>query len=272
MSSGAWICPSCQAVSPAEARYCAQCGERRLPAAGVTETAQRWWRTLGLLVAQPGALTCDHRDGRRRPRVPPLTLFLAINVAFFVAQALSGLTLLSIPLRAHLVGQNYSAEATRWVDQRLAAESIDRERYAERFDARQLVFAKSTVLAMVPLLAAVCALLYAGRRQRWATHWTFALHFYAFALLFMTGYFIVAGLVLAALKAAGMVVDVVAANFAIAGVMALAFGVYVSLASRRVYGLGARRRIASSFGAVAAVFAVLQLHRFAVFGATLLLT
>ena len=104
MNGAGWACPTCAARCDAAARHCSACGEQRLPLPGWRFSLARWRLTLRCLVLQPGRLTADHALGRRQPYVPPLSLFLAINVVFFVAQSLSGLSVLSIGLLAPLLG------------------------------------------------------------------------------------------------------------------------------------------------------------------------
>jgi len=276
-----WRCPSCGADSAPIARYCHACGEQRLPA---SETAlRRTWRlwsdSLRLLLS-PGALTAAYRSGRRNSLVPPITLFLAINVVFFIAQSQSGIVLTAVPLKAHLHGHDDSARVQSRVERRTAALGIDAAQYAERFDARQVVLAKSSVMAMVPLLALTCALVYtphaAARRQawrlHWPTHWAFALHFFAFALLFMSAFFALVPLVLHALDTAGLTFSASQIELALIATMSLVLGVYVSRAGSRVHRLSLARRASASVLVVTALFLIQRLHGWAVFNATLLTT
>lgn len=272
--AGRWSCASCGHDSDAAFGWCARCGEQRLPPAEPVwrSLATRWLSTLRRLVFSPGDLTAAWRDGRRRAMVPPLALFLALNVVFFVAQGLSGLAVLSIPLKAHLSGPAYGQAALPQIEARVAASQLSRERWDERFDLRQQVLAKASVLAMVPVLALAAALLYMRRGATLATHWTFALHFYAFALLFLTLLFPLLGAVLAALAAQGHALGPEAVDRVATGMQAAVLGWYVSRSSGRVYGLPLLLRIALSVLAVTAVFGALYLHRIAVFFTTIATT
>ena len=95
-----WTCPSCG--STVTTRYCGNCGERRLAGAApvaAEETANGLKRTfvarmaasLRALVSPPGRLAADWIRGRRVGYLAPLSLFLWINVAFFLIQSASGL-------------------------------------------------------------------------------------------------------------------------------------------------------------------------------------
>jgi hypothetical protein len=281
LRGASWQCPSCGTDAGSLARYCHACGEQRLP---IDEPALRrswrlWSGTLRLLL-RPGALTVEHREGRRRSLVPPLALFLAINVVFFISQSLSGIVLMALPLKAHLQDRAGSAWVRSHVEKRTAALGIDVDRYAERFDARQVALAKASVVAMVPLLAMACALIYTPRasarrqewRLRWPTHWTFALHFFAFALLFLSAFFPLVLFSLLALDRAGMRFSAQQIEFAVIGTMSLALGVYVSRAGSRVHELSLARRVSASVLVVTALFAIERLHGWVVMNATLFTT
>jgi len=267
MTEGRWRCPSCGFESAPAFGWCAQCGEQRLPPEQPVwrSAVSRWVQTLKRLVMSPGELTALWRDGRRRGFVPPLTLFLAINVVFFIAQGVSGLAVLSIPLKAHLSGPAYGQAALPRLQAQVAASGLSRERWDERFDQRQQVLAKASVLAMVPVLALVVAVLYSRRGACWTTHWTFALHFYGFALLFMAALFPLLGAAIAALAAQGQRLSGNTIDLIATGLQATVLGWYLSRSSGRVYGVPLALRIGLSVLAVGAVFLALYLHRIGVF-------
>lgn len=272
--SAAWPCPSCgaaNAATPADAAFCSACGEERpgQPPQGWRHTLQRWTDTLRLLAFKPGALTAAYLGGRRKPLVAPLALFLAVNVAFFISQTLSGVAILSIPLSAHLQGQPYSEQATQWVERRASRHAASRDRYRETFDLRQQALAKASVLAMVPPLAAVCALVFWRRRLSLRTHWVFALHYYAFALLLLTVGFPLLAMLIHAAAAAGEPLHWGAVDTAISIVQSMAFGTYASLATRRVYALTFFRRVALAVLLVTVTYTTMLAHRFGVFVVTL---
>lgn len=269
-----WQCPSCCTTALPQDRYCGHCGEQRIALAEPVLRAAlaRWWHTLKLLIGHPGELTANHRDGRRRAQVPALTLFLAANLVFFVGQSLSGVSMLSQPLEVHL-HQGYRSLAQRLVNQRAAQRTLDITRLADRFEPQQQTVSKATVLLMVPPMALACALLYGPRRLRWAsrwpTAWTFGLHTYAFALLFLTPLFALIGLAVRLAAALGHSVDFATYDTAVSSFQGLVLGTYISLASRRVYGLTRVQRVACAVVLVALMLALMHLHRFVVFAAVL---
>jgi len=59
--------------------------------------------------------------GKRRGWMAPFQLFLFLNVIFFFAQSLSGLSVLAAPLDTHLHHMQYAPLAQRLVDSHPAA-------------------------------------------------------------------------------------------------------------------------------------------------------
>ena len=90
-------CRNCQTTL--EGTYCPNCGQKdvdleralgELVGEVLRETLDvdgRAWRTVRTLFVSPGALTSEYLLGRRRSYTPPLRLYLAISVSFFVLMA-----------------------------------------------------------------------------------------------------------------------------------------------------------------------------------------
>jgi hypothetical protein len=189
-------CVTCGA--PAGTAYCPQCGERR--AADRPHTlralAEELWdafspvdgrvaRTLWSLVRRPGELTAAYVRGVRLPFVPPLRLFLLVNVVYFVVSSAIDVHAFDTPLAIHIANTRHASRAERMVIHRLAADPA-RETYAayaQRFDAQTTTQAKSLVLVMVPAFALAAAALARRRRRPALHHLAFALHTYAALLL-----------------------------------------------------------------------------------------
>jgi uncharacterized membrane protein len=267
--AGVWVCPSCSAGAALSTgpQFCAQCGEQRLPKARGT-LWRRWLYTLRLLCTQPGQLTLDHANGKRQAQVQPLALFLAINVVFFVAQAFSGLNVLSIPLKAHLSNQGYSDWARLRLDQRMVHRKLSPERFEDRFNLQQETLAKATVLLMVPLFAAVSALSLSKHRRWLAKHWVFGLHFYAWLLLLLAVSFSLLGPSMRLLKHWGWEPN--AANFdnLVSSLEGLAIATYLTLAIARAFAVRWWGAVAGAVVLTFTVLGALYLHRMAMLGFT----
>ena len=81
----------------------------------------RLLRSFRCLIGRPGALTVAFLQGRRKPFVGPVALFLVTNVLFFATESLTGSNILSTPLEGHLHTQPWSELAQPLVAGRLAA-------------------------------------------------------------------------------------------------------------------------------------------------------
>ena len=108
-----WICAACNTT--VSTPYCPRCGERPLRARELTlrglfdllvqaftSIDGRLIRSLRYLVSRPGFLTVAYLQGRRKPYVGPVPLFLIANVMFFATESLTGGKIFTTPLDAHL--------------------------------------------------------------------------------------------------------------------------------------------------------------------------
>jgi hypothetical protein len=226
--------------------------------------------SLRALASPPGRLTADWIGGKRVGYLTPLSLFLWTNVAFFLVQSASGLGILAWPLRAHL-----SDDAIGWLTARLLAHhrpdiAPSNEAYTALFDALEAVHAKSLVIVMVPVFAIALYALLADRRVPFK-HWlTFAMHFFAFALIWLCALFPVAAFALhlilngRTIKALRHSVDLV-----ISALEAGVLGWYVYAALKTVLGLSWWRRLLTAIALIAALFVILKVYHVVVFVATL---
>jgi len=274
-----WSCPSCGGAEAPDSPFCRHCGERRLTPRDRSLAGLFWQlvdsvlhvdgrvvRTVALLFRAPGALTVAFRDGRRRPFVGPFALFLAVNVVFFVVQGVSGLSILSTPLRVQTDGMVYSALTRPLVEAKVARRGVPADTYAQTFDQREPTIAKTLVIAMAPLLALVAALLFAGRGESAVTHLVFALHFYTYMLLALTVLFPVLALGLFGARLLGIVPAWSAVDDAVTLVELSLVVFYFARAAPRVYGRGLTFNVFAVAVLTAAVPGLFILYRLVVFG------
>jgi hypothetical protein len=262
-------------------RYCSNCGERML---GRTDAAQatadrasepaqsfpgRVRASLVALVSPPGRLTSDWLRGRRVGYLTPLSLFLWINVVFFLIQSISGLGILSWPLRAHLADDSTSW-ITTWLFAHKPGRVAESGSYAEIFDALEAVHAKSLVMVMVPFFAAALGALTLDRRERFRHALVFATHFFAFTLLWLSVLFPIAALGLRLIVVSGFTavghhtLDLIMTALEAAG---LAWYLYIALDT--VFGLPRLRRSITVIVLIAALYVILKAYHVVVFAATL---
>lgn len=270
-----WTCPSCGAL--ASDLYCGHCGERVPAAAGwdrqhgvVRLYFRRLIASLRALASPPGRLTVDWIRGRRVGYLQPLSLFLWINVAFFLVQSASGLGVLSWPLQAHLAD-----DPIAWVTRRLFAlrqpdMSEPTDAYANVFNVLESVHAKSLVIVMVPAFAVALGALVIDRRHAFRHSLTFATHFFTFSLIWLSALFPMVATVLRLMTIAGINppshedLDLAITTLE-AGV--LAWYLYVALGT--VFGLSMLRRLLMVPALLWALLLILQAYHLVVFATTL---
>ena len=239
-------CLNCGADAPGN--FCAACGQETatgpLPLAAALRDAisrsvgreGRLRQTLALLLFKPGALTLEHRAGRRVRYLRPLQVYLLASVVVFAA-----VQVLALDLGLRIVGNEgvYLLRSARpamvqaagprqrltpvqiildHADtpgvQRLRAMSPD-ERFAF-LKARRTAAVSWFLLLLVPLLALTLGLVFRRPRRSYAEHLVFGLHSQAFLLLALL---------------AEALVPPLAAN-----ALTLAVFAWFALAFKRVYG------------------------------------
>ena len=276
--ASSWTCPSCG--SSATSRYCGHCGERRidvLPGAASEGVAgpdrsflDRVRASLRALVSPPGQLTTDWIRGRRVGYLAPLSLFLWINVVFFLVQSVTGLGILTWPLKVHLSDDSMAWVTTRLLARRHPDMTVPTGAYADMFNALEAVHAKSLVIVMVPVFAAVLGALMLDRRERLQDALTFALHFFAFALLWLCALFPLVAIVLRLSAAAGVAVPVHhSMDLVVTSLEAAVLGWYLYVALATVFGISRRRRAFTVLALIAALYFILKAYHVVVFSATL---
>ncbi|MCB2106087.1 MAG: DUF3667 domain-containing protein [Rhodobacteraceae bacterium] len=99
-------CLNCGA--PLTGKYCAACGQEHqnlhrpfwaLVADYIDSNFaadSRLWRTLGLMIAAPGAVARRHLDGKRTSYVTPIKFYVFVTIAFFIVLGLSDVTLMRL--------------------------------------------------------------------------------------------------------------------------------------------------------------------------------
>src|SRR5438270_8414745 len=197
-----WTCVTCG--QQASRDFCSRCGEKRRQhhdfslrhifsdlVEAFFHVDSKVYLTLKTLIFRPGRLTSEFFLGRRKPYMSPLQTFLVCNLLFFVLQPLTGLEILARPLRVFENSMFFKPFIIHLVDQRLAKKHLSRTNpeqfiaFTERFDRVSHLQAKSLILVLAPVLAVVMAGLNFRRRRYFSEHLIFAVHVYAWWLLWL---------------------------------------------------------------------------------------
>jgi len=304
-------CTNCGA--PLDDAYCPVCGQKRFVEsdrrlghllhqfiASATDLDGRVWRSIRALLFQPGRLSREYFIGRRARWISPISLFLAANVAYFLAplhgsdvarlfnQQVSGQvraraadpnTALSAEQLASS-GPAHTAFTTAWIDARVRARDASARKasqgasgysyrdYRIAYDAKADDVSKALILLHVPFTALVLMLLFARQHRYFAEHFVVALHFFAFALASLQIVVHVQVLLKFALPPAWLPPDAALDAF-----MRVLFPTYAVLSLRRAYAVGWLPSIAAAAVMLAAVVVVnLYVYRAVQFMVTFALT
>ena len=219
-------CPNCEAMLPDPVpRFCHACGqETNIKPPTVSEFMQQFsgtyfategalWRTFKLLLAQPGELTAQYLNGRRKQYVLPLRLFLSMTLVMLLTMRLVGaiqLSALDDPelakalaerpteialdlglVRAGVTGGRFFCEGMPvWLCQRIQVR-LDTSTYAllqqvQKVNDRIASHAGVVLFVLLPAFAGGLALLFRYRGFSYTEHLVFALHLHAFWFLTIT--------------------------------------------------------------------------------------
>lgn len=213
-------CPNCrEPFGQPRPRFCPACGQESNPKPPtLAEFAQQFggaylstegalWRTLKLLVLQPGELTRQYLAGRRKHYVLPLRLYLTVSVAALLLVKLLAAPLGAVDVHGPAHGQGHAEfdidlgfvrarlhdgvfsceQAPAWLCARLKRRidiepgAVQREvaAYGERFIGNL----GAALFVLVPAFAAALKLAWRRRRWRYTEHLVVALHLHAFGFL-----------------------------------------------------------------------------------------
>ena len=203
-------------------RYCPECGqETNVRAPQLLELVQQMggayiategalWRTLRLLLLQPGELTAQYLAGRRKHFVLPLRLFLSITLVMLltmrVVGSLEGAAMddpevtRALPERPHSVqlnlgfgqaglqeGQFYCESLPPWlckrIQRRLDVDTRSLVLQMQRVSERVVSHAGMVSFLLLPGFALGLWLLFRNRGLHYTEHLVFALHLHAFWFL-----------------------------------------------------------------------------------------
>jgi hypothetical protein len=273
-----FTCPSCGAE--AAGQFCATCGERKLGTEDrslrhyldvvvdfLTHFDSKGYRSLWYLVTKPGFLSEEQLRGSRVRYAKPLSLFISINVAYFLSAALLDAHTFTTPLSVQLKMNDYYADfASRKVESRLHAESIPFEAFEAKYNEKAGVFSKTMIFLFIPIYAIIFHGLFLRRRRYFVEHAVIATHLWAFILLLLAVVVPLISVLLMWWSGAPSSAAVLSANDSLISiVLQIIIGVYLAAMLRRVY-----RAAYWYCAAVAAViawsfFQIVWLYRFFLF-------
>lgn len=270
-------CLSCGVPQPG--RFCAACGEKRISSTDfsieyffedafehLTHFDLKPLRAVTLLVKEPGRLTRDYLDGRRRGRPGPIQLFVIVNVVFALLIGLTTWRPLDTPLSVQLSSAPVHSLKRHMVDESIKRKGITSEEFEREYNADTKVESKEWVFAMIPVFAATLAVLFWFRRY-FFEHLVFATHYYSFVLLAIFVWAFGFDFMVRPLERARRLH--INPEDAATLILSITLAVYLFLALRRVYGTGTVRSVLRAAALSGTFFLNLQLYRLLLFFVTM---
>ena len=139
-------------------------------------------KNLGRLLIAPGLMAKDFVEGRRKRWMAPFSLFLLINLIYFIVNPLTDFNL---PLQDHLRWHDttYGPLAAQMVEDRIQQRGITLKEYEAVFNVKTINLSKSLMILNVPVMAVLLSLLFFRKRRFFVDHFIYALYLFSFLLL-----------------------------------------------------------------------------------------
>lgn len=236
-------CVSCGAEFTGQ--FCGDCGEKvidrkdysilaflREAFEAITTIDNKVFRSLKYLLIKPGFLTQEYFIGRRKRYLKPIQLFLLVNIAFFVFFTAVGLNPFAQPLDMVLKYDNtfFPKLAKRMVNAKIQKEGIDKETYAQKFNARTSVISKTLLIVDIPLYAVLLLLFFRRQRRFYVQHLAFSCHVFTVYLIMAM---VIIGVCLLLVKTTGN--RIFASDMVMTAPVVLLFLVFLILSAKRFY-------------------------------------
>jgi hypothetical protein len=236
-------CPNCGTALAGE--YCHGCGEKRPEARDLTvahflrdalkeltSLDSKLYHTLLALLFRPGRLTLEWIAGRRGRYLKPLNLCLGVfAISIFAYSAYKPVSVYDV---SNVAEQDKTGQVMELVRRRAAKRRVEPEALLDEMSEKWQRYMSVSPLVFVFAFALVLQLVFIATRRYFVEHLVFSMHFVSFSMLALTlmwpVYF------LTGVKPGGW-------NVAVAVFKWLLDIVYMYLAVRAVYRLGAARTL-----------------------------
>lgn len=174
--------------------YCFQCGQKVLESSERTFKhffmqffgaafflESNFLKNLWYLITRPGFLAKEFLEGRRKRYMQPLSLFLLINLFYFM---INPITDLNLSLREQMNQPHHFSFINKMIDRRLATRDVDFDTYAREYGEQSTSLSKILIIVHAPIFALFSMLIYSRKKFFFMDHVTFAVYFTGFCLLF----------------------------------------------------------------------------------------
>ena len=208
---------------------------------------------------------------KTRSRHKPLSLFISINVVYYLSIGFFGANTFSTPLSVQLQQNDYYAgAASRQVQRHLEAGHLDFTTFEARYNERTNVLSKTLIFLFIPIYAVIFYALFFKRQPFIAAHAIVATHLWSFILVLLAAVVpAIAGAYVAWSDSPTIAAALVTHDNPVSIFVQCAVAMYLFVMLRRVYGAG------YAYSGVVAVtiawsfFHLVWLYRFLLFTITL---
>ncbi len=188
------FCPNCNADLPSH--FCSECGQKRIAPHDyslkhffahslheITHFDSKIFRSLLPLLCKPGLLTEEYLAGKRARFIKPVTLFILLNIFFFLVGYRMGL--LNWNMQGVIAGP-YTGLANKLVEKKMAASGQSREEFEAHFNEVLSHQQRNMFFFIIPLFAVALKFFYLRSRRYYVEHLIYSIHFHSFFLIFLT--------------------------------------------------------------------------------------
>ena len=146
----------------------------------------RFFLSFRYLIRKPGLMTKEFLDGKRKKFISPVTLFLFVNLIYFIVNPLSDY---SLSLGDQISNQPlHSKMAYKMVTEKIKNENLSMDSYEVTYQNASDNISKSIMIVNVPLIALFIFLYGMKKRKYYFDSLIFSFHFFSlFLLSWITG-------------------------------------------------------------------------------------
>lgn len=140
----------------------------------------RFYKSVNYLITKPGRMTSEFLEGKRKKFLPPVTLFLFINLIYFF---LNPITDYSLSLNDQITLQPfYSETASVMVNKRIEERGVSIESYSRSYQSTSDDLSRTIMILNTPLMAIIFYLVTFWRKKFFYDSLIFCIHFFTFFL------------------------------------------------------------------------------------------
>jgi hypothetical protein len=185
------ICKNCD--NAFEGKFCSHCGQKYYTDKDksfkhladevlhfLTHFEGNFIRTLKTVLTQPGKLSSDYCQGKRKAYYKPISFFLLIVVLYLLFPIASGM---NMEMKAYENNRIAGQLIQQQIESRAATSHASKEKLAEQFHHLSAKTSKILLLLLIPLAALVIFILHITQKKYAFDYFILATEFNAFMML-----------------------------------------------------------------------------------------